>query len=107
MIIKIKQRYNCQVYQTYSERKSFLFIFYSTDVYEETTLEATETPKTNRTEAFGEAKDLTTTETTLEEEMARSLDTNEISETTPNTIEYQYQGLLASITKSHVTMCLQ
>ena len=58
-----------------------------TDVYEETTIETTETPKTNRTEAFGEAQDLTTTETTLEEEVARSLETNEMSETTSNTIE--------------------
>ena len=64
-----------------------LFIFYSTDKYEETTIETTETLKANGTEAFGEAKDLTTKETTLEEGMARSLETNEILETTSNTIE--------------------
>ena len=63
------------------------FIFYSTHVYEETTIETTETPKTNKTDAFGEAQDLATTETTLEEEVARSLETNGILETTSNTIE--------------------
>ena len=57
------------------------------DKYEETVIDTTETPKTNGTESFGEAKNLTTTETTLEEEAASSLDTTQISKTTSNTTE--------------------